>query len=572
MADIILSTVSPDHADIVSQLQAALLTRDSWKDRITSSTGQTLIEFQAAIGAYDQYAIESAFQEVFPESAKNATSIYAAAEFLGVRTNRKIGATVTVSLTSPVNVTIPVYSQFLGGGTFWYNKTALNVTSTPTVFTLTQGKIVQLSTTGLGTDFQSFVSQETDFVVHDQDVLVKINSVNQYVTTDGLWTRPSLDGVQNKTLPDGRLLLLFGNTIYGSKPVATDVIDITYIVTQGSDSNNLPISGRPLALETDPTVAGTFTVLPSGGGSQSPFLVYKNITPALFGSFNSSVTAAQYKRLPLQYPGVIDAQTFAQREVNPKALAWMNVIKVCLLTTSPFSGPQFAAFEDFFLRNTMYSTRIYRQDPIPVDVNVDVDVFCANFSNLSEIQQKVEDALDALFAPRQGIIGLDIYLSDIYDAIEKADANIRYILRREPTTDIVISSLNVEAPSATVVNLSGTLSPGFYDYAISVVSSLGGETAPLNWTTVEVVTPGARVDLAWPAVANAANYKIWGRTTPTPLGLIGTVGPSTLVFTDSGATVPVGTVPAQSTVAIYYPRLNSKNVVTKYSTRTNEIN
>jgi hypothetical protein len=300
-------------------------------------------------------------------------------------------------------------------------------------------------------------------------------------------------------------------------------------------------------------------------------LVYKNITPALFGSFNSSVTAAQYKRLPLQYPGVIDAQTFAQREVNPKALAWMNVIKVCLLTTSPFSGPQFAAFEDFFLRNTMYSTRIYRQDPIPVDVDVDVDVFCANFSNLSEIKQKVEDALDALFAPRQGIIGLDIYLSDIYDAIEKADANIRYILRRTPTTDIVISSLNVDAPTATVLTSGGTLAPGFYDYAISVVSTLGGETAPLNWTTVEVTVPGSRVSLTWPAVTNAANYKVWGRVTPTPLGLITTVGPSTLTFIDTGSIVPAGTIPAQSTVAIYYPRLNSKNVVTKYSTRINEI-
>lgn len=571
MADIILSTVSPDHADIVSQLQTALLTRDSWKDRITSSTGQTLIEFQAAIGAYDQFAIESAFQEVFPESAKNANSIYAAAEFLGVRTNRKIGATVTVSLSSPVNVTIPVYSQFLGGGTFWYNKTALNITSTPATFTLTQGKVVQVSTTGLGTDFQSFVTEEDGFVVHDQDVLVKINNVNQYVTTDGLWTRPSLDGIQNKTLPDGRALLLFGNSLYGSKPTATDIIDITYIVTQGSDSNNLPISGRPVTLDTDPTVTGTFTVLPSGGGSQSPFLVYKNITPALFGSFNSSVTAAQYKRLPLQYPGVIDAQTFAQREVNPKALAWMNVIKVCLLTNTPFSGPQFAAFEDFFLRNTMYSTRIYRQDPIPVNVDIDVDVFCANFSNLSEIKQKVEDALDALFAPRQGIIGLDIYLSDIYDAIEKADANIKYILRRTPTTDIVISSLNVDAPTATVITSGGTLAPGFYDYAISVVSTLGGETAPLNWTTVEVTVPGSRVSLAWPAVANAANYKVWGRVTPSPLGLITTVGPSTLTYIDTGSVVPTGTIPSQSTVAIYYPRLNSKNVVTKYSTRINEI-
>lgn len=571
MADINLSTVNPDFADLVDQLQTALLGRAAWQDRLTTSTGQTLVEFIAAIGAYDQFSIESAFQEVFPESAKNAKSIYAAAEFLGVRTNRKLGATISVSLSATANMTVPVYSQFLGGGTFWYNKTPLNLTTSPATFTLTQGKIVEIETAGIGTDFQSFVTQETDFVVNDQDVLVKINTVSQTVTTDGLWTRKNLDGVQNKTLPDGRMLLLFGNTIYGSKPAANDTIEITYIVTQGADGNNLAVNGRPVSLDGDNTVSGTFTSSSSGGASQSPFLIYKNITPALFGSFNSSVTAAQYKAIPLQYPGVIDALVLAQREINPRALAFMNVMKVCLLTETLMTGPEFADFEQFFLRNTMYSTRVFREDPVAVDVDIEVEVFCANFSNLSEIKQKVEDALDALFEPRQGIIGLDIYLSDIYDTIMDADSNIRYVKRTEPTSDIIISSLNVGAPTATLTVGPGTLAPGVYDYAISVVSTLGGETAPANWTTVTVTAPNTRVDLVWEGVANAANYKVWGRKTPTPLGLITTVGPTVLNFNDTGSITPTGSVPSQSTVAIYYPRLNSRTVTTRYSTRPNEV-
>lgn len=572
MADITLSTVSPDHADLVSQLQSALATRDAWKDRLTTSTGQTLVEFIAAIGAYDQFSIESAFQEVFPESAKNPESIYAASEYLGVRVNRKIGATANVLLSNPVTFTIPAFSQFTGGGTFWYNRNPITVGSLPSIFELVQGKVVQITTNGINTNFQSFVSEERDFVVHDQDVLVTINNVNQYVTTDGLWTRPGLDGIQNKTLPDGKMLLLFGNAIYGSRPSSSDVIVVTYTVTLGADGNNLSVINRPCVADSYPTISGMFTSAASGGGQQSPFLVYKNVTPALFGSFNSSVTAAQYKRLPLQYPGVIDAVTFAQREVNPRALAWMNVIKVCLLTPTPLTNPQWAAFEEFYLRNTMYSTRVYRENPVPVNVTVQATVYCANFANLGDIKTRIEAALDALLEPRQGIIGLDIYRSDVYNTIQDADANIKYLQLDSPGMDVVLSSLNVEAPQAVVtLGGGGILGPGTYDYGISVISNLGGETAPAFWTTVTVDFPGSRIDLWWPAISNAVAYKIWGRQTPGSLGLVGAVSAPTVNYSDLGTTPPVGVVPVQSTVSIYYPRLLAKFITMRYSTRPNEI-
>lgn len=569
MADITLSTVNPDHADIVAQLQAALTSRNAWKDRLTTSTGQTLVEFIAAVGAYDQYSIESAFQECFPESAKNPDSIYAAAEFLGVRTNRKIGASVSVSLSAPVAFTIPAYTQFTGGGTFWYNRTPINVGTVPANFTLFQGKIVRVTTPGLGTDFQSFVTEEKDFVVHDQDVTVTINAASQFVTTDGLWTRPGQTGVQNKTLPDGKMLLLFGNSLYGSRPAATDSIAITYVVTLGEDGNNLPVIDRPVSTDAYSTVEGTFTASPSGGSDQSPFLVYKNVAPALFGSFNSSVTAAQYKRLPLQYPGVIDAVTFAQREVNPRALAWMNVVKVCLLTTTPWTLPQWQAFEEFYLRNTMYSTRIYRENPVALNVDVTATVYCANFANLGDIQAKANAALDALFAPRQGILGLDIYLSDIYNAIMDSDANIKYVQLTSPTADVVLSSLNVEAPTLTETAGGGSLPPGTYDYAISAISNLGGETAPAFWSSITTVSSNSRVNLSWPVVNNVSGYRVWGRQTPTSLGLIATVTGNT--YNDFGVIVPTGTIPNQSTVDIYYPRLNSRTLTMRYSSRENEI-
>jgi hypothetical protein len=114
-----LSNIAPDFDSLVAQLQSSADGfPGTWKDRITSSMGQTLVEMIAAIGAYSQYAIESSYQETFPDSAKNADSLYAAANYAGVRISRKSPAEVTFSMTNATgSVTIPPYTQFVGAGT-----------------------------------------------------------------------------------------------------------------------------------------------------------------------------------------------------------------------------------------------------------------------------------------------------------------------------------------------------------------------------------------------------------------------------------------------------------------------
>jgi hypothetical protein len=564
-----LSNIAPDYDSIVIQLQNALITKPAWTDRVTSSTGQTLVEMIAAVGAYSQFAIESAFQENWPESAKNFESIFAAANFAGVRLARKSPASVEVSMSAPVPTVVPINSQFTGANGSWFNRSALSLTSTPSSVTLYEGVVTTAQMYGLGTDFQAFVSVERDFSVSDTDVFLTVDSVSIPVTMKGLWLRESLPGVWQFTLPGGQLIVLFGNDIYGTKPDTNNLCEFTYVTTIGIQGNNLPTIGKKFSLETDALINGTGTSQATGGADQISPLVYKTVTPAMFGAFGSSVTANQYKKLPLTYPGVVDAIVLAQREVNPRAVTWMNVFKVCLLTTSVWTTPQWAAFEQFFYDSSMYSGRIFRQDPTALPVTVTAQVYCSNFSDLPGIKTKVEAALDRLYELRQGILGLDIYLSDVLNAIQDSDSNIEYVKLLAPTSDLIISSQNAEAPTLVEQIGLGTLPIANYDYAISVVSSLGGETAPAFYSNLTTTAINGRISITWPRVPTAASYKVWGRS-GLSLGLIGTVadtGAPTYTFLDDGTVPPVGPLPSESTVGFYYPDLTTKNITTLYSTR-----
>lgn len=564
-----LSNIAPDFESLRIQLEAAAGTFPSWRDRITGASGQTIVEMVAAIGAYSQYAIESSYQETWPDSAKNPEALYAAANYAGVRINRRGPAGLTFPMRAPSAMTIPPYTQFVGAGTNWFNREALTLTTTASPVTLYQGQIQIKEMNGLGTDFQAYVAEEGNFQISDVDVLLSVNNVSIPVIREGLWTKNGQPGAQNFTLPDGKMITLFGNGLYGTKPGTNDICRFTYVTTDGLDGNNIVTIAKQIVMSGNPDVQGTPTSNPQSGSNQSDYLVYKNITPALFGEFDSAVTPQQYKKAPLKYPGVIDARVLAQREINPKALTFMNVMKVCLLTTSTWTNTDWLQFEAWYNAASMYAVRFIREDPVAVNITVAARISCKNFANLSAVQTKVEAALDKLFELRQGSIGLDLYIDDILDAIRNADSNIEFVQLTSPTVDLVLSSLSVGFPTLTVSS-GGTLQPGVYDYGIGLISTLGGTAAPNKWSSVTVTQPNSKITVQWPLAANPQSYQVYGRVTGNSLGLITTVaanGQPFQSFVDDGSITPSGGVPAQSTIASYYPKLVTKSLTMAYTTR-----
>ncbi len=561
-----LSVIKPDFKSLVEQLTIALSKKSAWKDRVTSSTGQTLIEMLSAIGAYSQYTIESSYQEVWPESAKNKGSLYAAASFLGVRFNRKLPASVAVRLHATTTRIIPAYTQFTGAGTYWFNRDPLRVTTESKEFTLYQGKVMNTSVQGLGTSFQAFVTQESDFAVSDIDMFVSINDEAIPASQSGLWSYRDRHGCQHFTLPDGRAIVMFGNETYGSIPQINDNVEIFYVVTLGADGNNIATLGKAFGQELEPTVTGTGASQSSGGADQTDPFVYKNLSPSLFGAFDAAVTPDQYKAMPIQYPGVLDAVVTSQREMNPNALTLMNTIRVSLLTNATLNTGQWNDFVSWYQDHSQFTPKIIRYEPQAFGVDLYLEVYCKNLANLVDVKANVEKSIEALFEPRRGILGLDVYRSDIDAAIRAADSNVEFAIIRAPTTDVLLNAYNVDYPTLTPV--LGSLPPGTYEYAITVVSSLGGETAPANWSSIVTTSTGG-VRVKWEPVLNALQYKVWGRIVGKSgnYGLLATVSNLTYEFLDTGGVNPTGKVPLVSTVNVYYPRIAYLQIHTMYTDR-----
>jgi len=573
MSTLNLSTLNSDFDSIKAQLQLYLTNKDSWKGLLTTETGQTILEMAAAIGAYDSLKIQRSFEDAFPETAVSDEAIYAGAVMQGVRILRKQPASVTCTVTSTTTQSIGAYSQFLGAGNYLFNRQAISlIANTPQTVTLWQGQVQNIAISGLGTDYQMFFSQERGFQVSNTDVTVAINDVPITRTESGMWKLKGASGFHDRTLPDGRLVIEFGNFSYGSRPSQTDSVAIMYVVTSGAAANNLNIAGRKFQVSGYSNVTVTATGNPvSGADEQSP-LVYKNVSSATFGNFGAAVIKEQYQATAASYPGVVDAIVQAQRDINPTALQWMNTMRVTLLTTTAWSAPQSQAYLNWLQANTMYSGRFILAAPSGVSTSVSLVIYVFNWANPTQAQADATAAVQALFAQQPGYLGKDITLNDIYDKVKSSNKGIDFVELYSPTADMIVSNTAVDAPGFTILPTGGTLAAGMYIYAVSLVTAYGN-IAPRNWITVTIPSGTTnRIQLDWAARPDAQYYTVYGRGVPSGTygRLADTVGNAN-TFIDNGSYAPTGTVPAFSTAPIRYNLLAGVAVQVKYTTRNTRI-
>lgn len=568
MSNLQLSTVNPDFDTIKAQIRAYLSATDSWKNAVDSPVADSIIDVLASIGTLDQLKILRAVQERFQETAQSTRSIYSIADASGVRLTRKTPAECLVSLTSSGSSSIVVapYSTFEYSGVFFFNRESITLPpGLPTTVTMYQGQVVVNQSPGIGEDYATFVAPEAEFTVSDSDVIVSINNTNIRRVTDGIWTLYDSAGFQDRTLPDGRAAVLFGTDLVGSKPNSTDIVYITYVVTLGLDANSLDLVNKTVTLVSNSSVTGVITTPLHGGRNEDSALWYKNLSAPNFGTFNSAVTKTQYVSTALQYPGVVDAVTTSQRESSPYSLAWMNTVRVSLLTSTPWSTVEKAAFISYIEDRSSYTTKVVLETPTSRPVDVSASVFCYSWANLSQVKTDVEQALQKLFELRSGILGYDFYRSDIANVIRGANSGVEYFELASPLSDLIVSNKKVDTPSYVVTPNSGSLQIGTYYYGISVDVGLG-YSSPANYAIVNVTSNNSSVTLTWPAVASAMEYVVYGRLELVQGALVSVPG-STTVFVDDGTYVLGSPPPVSNELSSQYVKLNNLQISTSYSTR-----
>lgn len=556
-----------DFDGLREQLEAHLANKEAWKGIETTQTGQTLLEFIAAVGALTQVKLLRYHQDAFPFTAMNDEAVYAIASMQGVRLNRKLPMNVVVKMRATTGtLAIPELTQFNIAGSKFFNRAALEVTDTDQFFTLFEGELIEVVANGLGTDYQTFQSEESEFTVSDVDVRVTLNGKEIEKTLEGVWLLKEKEGYRDRTQPNGRMLLEFGNAIYGSRPMPNDVVRIRYAVTTGLDASSIKTANKKVKCEAYPDLVGSAIANPKGGGSEKPAELYRNISAPSFGTFGSAVTKSQYLATMLAYPGVVDGKCFAQREINPTAVEWMNMIKLVVLPVTPWGDSDRETFLAYMQSKCMFSSRFFIEEPVPHHLSLRVDLFCHTWANPRQCKQDAEEALRAFFAPQQGILGYDVHLSDIHNVVLQSNKGIEYIKIPYPTRDIIVSGSALPKPTLSFIsNIGSGLSAGTYYYGIGVVID-GGEIAPKNFNEITIPENGV-VSLFWEAYPEAVSYRVFGRQS-NAIGLLTTVPGSFTSWQDTGNTAPDVPPPPISSHVVRYVNLQSLEVNSTFSRRS----
>lgn len=570
MSTLNLSNVHPDQEDIRIQLEQYLSNTDSWKGVVTSQTGQGILNMVAAVGAFAQAKIRRKFEDSFQETVVSDRAAYAISHMQGVRLTRKLPASITVNLKSAsLSQTIPAYTVFQGAGAFFFNREAIFLLAdTPASVTLFEGNVLRYSMPGLDQAYAMFVSSESAYTVSDVDVEVLLNDAPMARHTGGLWQAEGQLGFVDSTLPEGKLMLQFGNLKYGGQPGTNDMLYITYVTTNGADANSLDCLGKGVTCPSYTTVSGSFISNPIGGANERPALEYKNVASPTFGTFNSAIVKQQYITTALSFPGVVDVITFAQREVNPTALEWMNLIKIVLYTSSAWDDFMRQEFLDFMHANSAYSPRFFLEYPQAEPVDINIDIFCYNWVNSTQAKLNATAAIQALFDPRVGMLNYDLHLSDIINAAKDSDPGIEYVILNKPTNDVLISGSPVPAPVLTLVPNGGNLPSDTYYYGIQVTTDKG-VIATRNLGKI-VAPANSAIQIDWIPVTDAVSFQIYRKDTLSQRpGLIAEVlalhGTS---FMDTNLVLP-STAPApQNTVPVRYVQAATLVVTDHYSVRS----
>ncbi len=446
-----LSQTKPDFESLVIQLQLFLNSRATWADLLTSSTGQTLIEMMASVGAFNQFAIESAAREGFLRQAVRASSIYAIVRMLGVRITRKIPASASATLTRTGDLTFPLVirrlTQFTVNGVPFFNRASIvfapgSAASGPAE--LYEGTIRQQTIPADSTAFREIYLNEPGFIVSNVDVEVTLTNPVTNVSevwspiVEGIWTAAPTDKVYyDSTDGEGDVVLAFGDGHSGFLPALGNNILVNYAVTQGS-VGSVGSSGLVVALSTNTTVSGVTTSQVTGGADEKTPEYYRVTAPHIYKARNRAVTPVDYKAIASSYPGVASATIQAQKDIAPGDLRWMNLIRVCILpeNSDAFSDAQWTTFLEWFDRATHAAVDIQKYDPLKVIADVELVLFLRPAGVPAEIVPEVEDNIRALFVKNKNTLGRRLAKSDIEDAckLEQVD----YINLITPTTDVTV--------------------------------------------------------------------------------------------------------------------------------------
>ena len=378
--------------------------------------------------------LESAVNEVFLPTAVLDTSKLLRAKSEGYPIPGPVPGSIDVLLdigtASAVDLRLPSFSLTVESVKWSYAEgetlTAGNQTKT---ITMVQGTYVQRSQYGTGEAYQKI--QLTSSKVADGTISAQVDGA--------AWTKVDSTGIYGPTsevfeiyrTEDGYPVIQFGTGVSGKAPIDDQLITVTYLSTDGADGkagvgafDDLTHSWT--ALEDGNIYTGTFSnTAASTGSTDSPdgdtvaanLLEWKR-------SVDSAVTGPSFIATVLAYTDPVYGKVTKAFPKLMSATMAGNMIRLYVataadqytLTTVPaaLQASLLAYLEDL----KCITTIIDIENSTLITTNLTIKAKMLTGVNETVVKQNIESAMKTQFDVDHISLGTDVYLSDLYAALE----------------------------------------------------------------------------------------------------------------------------------------------------------
>ena len=319
------------------------------------------LAYNTYISSYNANMITN---EVFIDSATLRENVVSLARNIGyVPRSRKAAVadvsfsvdasnTTAVTVTLKAGIVLTTASQF-GGNSYTFaipEDITVPVTSTGVAFftniKVYEGTyITQTFTASSRNPNQRYILPNAGIDTDLIRVIVKDNEASS--VRDKYSKFSSLFGVDSQTMlyflqeiENERYEIMFGDGVFGKKIEEPNFVEVSYIVSNGSEANglnNFTYSGRMVGNDGQSITSGVslvFTNSPSSGGSAIESIEsIKKYAPQIYASQNRAVTAADFEALvPRIYAEAESVSAYGGEELVPPAYG-----KV-FISVKPFNG------------------------------------------------------------------------------------------------------------------------------------------------------------------------------------------------------------------------------------------
>ncbi len=453
----------------------------SWNNFVTSDTGQTLLRLLASIGTFGQYGIERAQQEVFTDTLRVRTSMIRINRMLGVHTQRRRSGMMDVSIVrtdATASLTIPAYTRWVSGSFSFFNRSPVSfgrgvANLTTTVF---NGLVTLTDVISDGTEYQKFVVGNVDNSTGDEDVWAIVAGELWVSNRTGLFRENGRSKeFWERTLPDGRVDVLFGNGIYGAL-LPVGAFQIGWVDVAPAIESSTPLAIGSIVNVPDFPALTVSTASVNSPNEEPPGTdFYKAMSSKIFSARERAVTRDDHAATAVEYNGVVDAVFRGQKEMNPADLRYSNIIGATLLTTTPWTDTQFKTFAQYMQNNRAMATCVVtRSEPKPVPLIVTLNIYAFQRAALDDVKTKAIDAVHKIFAKQRGSLGGLYHVSDIDIFVmsfvsDKAGSLIDYM-------DIITPRESISLPKTSYADLQDVVVNVYYTDRDANSTAIGRST------------------------------------------------------------------------------------------------